>query len=759
MSAVAQPAPILARPAPRRPRRWLPLPDAAEARGIRVGTDCLVRGGVPWFPVTGEVHYSRVPRARWGETLRTMRAGGITVVATYVFWIHHQPERGVAPRFDDGLDVAAFVREAAAAGMGVVLRIGPWCHGEVRGGGLPDWVVAAHPAARSDDPGYLADVAAWWAALGAQLAPWCGPGGPVVGIQLENELLDQPGHLVTLKRLAREVGLVAPLWTATAWMGADLPAGEVFGLWGGYADGFWVDTHDGWLPGFRDQFRFTDAWDDPALGADVAGRRPGGQGSAASAFPPATCELGGGMASAYHRRVRVSGLDVATLAHVKLGSGSVWQGYYMYAGGRNPGADLQESQATGYPNDLPEYDYDFDAPLGALLQLRESFHRLRAQHSFLAAFGDRLAPMPATLGGEDDRVRWALRSDGHAGFLFWSTHRPYEPLPDADGVQFDVALDGGAVRVPYSPVRIPSGRIGAWPVRLDVGGVTLSWATADVLTLLDGEVATLVLAAVDGVGVHVAFPGDHVVEGAEACDGLQILTDVPPSREPFTVTAPGGRLRVLVLGADDALRAWTPRVSGRRRLVLSDATILPGDDGLEAVTTGPAEALVLPALDADGAGFSRHVLTHEAPEYPVHIERLRPPSEPRRGPVVVPDRAPAPTQEEFDRAAARFRVTIDGPAVPGARELLRLDVLADTGRAVVPGRTSDVFCHGAPWDIDVSSATPTNLRVVEVALYPLTVDTPARLTEPAASAVASLRAPTAEILDARVITHRVQPLA
>lgn len=130
--------------------------------------------GRPAIPDSGEVHYSRVPRAEWEERLRLMRAGGITVVATYVFWNHHEPERGRRD-FGGGLDVAAFVALCGRLGFDVVLRIGPWCHGEVRNGGFPDWVQDAPVAHRTDDPAYLVLVDEWFAALGAELAPHCGP--------------------------------------------------------------------------------------------------------------------------------------------------------------------------------------------------------------------------------------------------------------------------------------------------------------------------------------------------------------------------------------------------------------------------------------------------------------------------------------------------------------------------------------------------------------------------------------------------------
>ncbi len=282
----------------------------------------LLRDGRPWVPVSGEMHYSRVPRDRWRERLQLMCSGGVDVVATYVIWIHPEQTRG-RPRFDGDLDVAAFVRLCAELGLHVVLRIGPWCHGEVRNGGLPDWVQDAPVRHRTDDPAYLDLVRPWFARLGAELAGVCGPSSPVIGLQLENELYDQPGHLLTLKRTARAVGLTAPLYTATAWGGADLPASEVFPLYGGYGDGFWVDADGPWDPTFRAHFFLSHTWDDPGIGADVRGVAPGRTVARArdEEFPPATCELGGGMATAYHRRVVPSAADIAAVANAKLGNG------------------------------------------------------------------------------------------------------------------------------------------------------------------------------------------------------------------------------------------------------------------------------------------------------------------------------------------------------------------------------------------------------------------------------------------------------
>ncbi|MBQ5484916.1 MAG: beta-galactosidase, partial [Lachnospiraceae bacterium] len=46
--------------------------------------------GHRWFPVMGEMHYSRVDKETWGDELRKMKAGGVDIISTYTIWIHHE---------------------------------------------------------------------------------------------------------------------------------------------------------------------------------------------------------------------------------------------------------------------------------------------------------------------------------------------------------------------------------------------------------------------------------------------------------------------------------------------------------------------------------------------------------------------------------------------------------------------------------------------------------------------------------------------
>ncbi|MFH0173313.1 beta-galactosidase [Streptomyces cacaoi] len=577
-------------------RGHLPFADAPTAPDpIEVTSRWLTRGGRPWFPVSGEFHYSRYPAREWEEELLKMKAGGVTVVASYVIWIHHEETEGRV-RFDGDRDLRRFARLCARHGLDFIPRIGPWSHAEVRNGGLPDWVLARTTAPRTDDPAYLAAVRPWWEAIASQLDGLDrAHGGPIVAIQIENELYDQPGHLRTLKRMAQEAGLNAPLWTSTAWGGVHLPDDELLPLYGGYPEAFWTEADGGWPDTCRKHYFFTHQRDDEGIGADlrpttVRGTDPD---TYADRFPWATCELGGGMAVAYHRRPRVDAADIGALGLTKIGCGSVWQGYYMFHGGTNPTGErttLQESHATAYPNDLPALTYDFQAPLGEYGQYRPSYDELRLQHLLLADFGEVIAPMRSVLPdgrprGQHDRdtLRWAVRGDGRAaGFLFVTNHQPHEPLPDHPDTSFTIGFpEAPPLTLPSVPVTVPAGAYFCWPLRLDVVGLRLDWATAQpVCTIVDDDGRTvLVLAATDGIEPELALDARTVASlatpsGADVAavtdDDRILITGLRPGTDALVEaeTPTGDRVALLVLDATTARTAYRGEAWGTQRLVL-----------------------------------------------------------------------------------------------------------------------------------------------------------------------------------------------
>lgn len=709
-----------------------PVPVTADSRKV-------IRDCAPWIPVMGEFHFSRYPAAEWREELLKIRAGGVDMVATYLFWNQHEEERGNL-RFDDNLDVRRFVELCASLGLAVSMRIGPWSHGECRNGGFPDWLLAADCTPRTDDPAYLAFVEPYYSRIAHELRDlFHDDGGPIVAVQVENELYDQPEHLRTLRAMAERAGIRAPLWTATGWGAADIPAGVLLPLYGGYPEAFWDDAHEGWSRDMRRHFYFTHIRDDHAIGADLRSSAPTGTGPDNTRYPYATCELGGGMAIAYHRRPLVPTADVSALALTKLGCGSVWQGYYLYHGcSQRLGQAFpnQESHDTGYPNDLPAVTYDFQAPLGEYGQVRPSFHALRLQHLLIGDSGAALADMPSHLpdtepAGLDDRdtLRWSVRTDGDSGFLFVNNHQPHEMLPDHHDVRFAVHLRERAHTLPAQPVTVPSGAHFVWPIGYGIGaGVRLEWASAQPVTRLDLDGTPIaVFAATGGVTPQFALPSGLEVSGPVRIDsggGTTVVTVPKPGTEALvTVTGAQGAARLLVLPAEQALTAQRVRIGAVDHLVLCEEAVLTDGDELRLHTS--RRVLDLAVLAPNGsrtvvltgprlsAPHTEGAFTHWTITPPAGLvdDRPAPLVECVRAAAVTPpartggsqNRASAPTDDDFAKAAV-YRITVPAQAIANdAGLLLHLTYTGDVARAYIGGHlVADHFWFGPAWELGLS---------------------------------------------------------
>ncbi len=277
----------------------------------------LTLDGRPWLPVMGEFHFSRYPHNRWEDEILKMKAGGITVIATYIFWIHIEEIEG---QFDwsGSRDLHHFVELCGKHGLYAYARIGPWAHGECRNGGFPDWLLErCGKAVRSDSPLYLSYVRRYYYEIFHQLAGllWK-DGGPVIGIQIENELLNNAAHIRTLKQMALEAGLDVPLYTMTGWGPADVPAKDlpaadlsadtaIIPVFGGYPDAFWDRQVETWSRTSRKNYFFSTLRDDNTIGADLNQRPDAGDLSHLARFPYGTCETGGGRQPACRRRFRM----------------------------------------------------------------------------------------------------------------------------------------------------------------------------------------------------------------------------------------------------------------------------------------------------------------------------------------------------------------------------------------------------------------------------------------------------------------------
>ena len=468
-------------------------------------------------PVMGEIHYSRVPQDEWQREVRKMREGGVTIIATYVFWSHIEEQEGIF-RWDGQRDLRRFLEICKQEQMPVVLRLGPFCHGEVRNGGIPDWVFTKGCKLREQNPVFLGLAEKLYRQIFTQVQglQWK-DGGPVIAAQFDNEYRGRGEYLMALKQIAQEIGFDLPFYTRTGWpeLRTPVPYGEMLPLYGDYADGFWDKEVTEGCGSYYKAFNFKAFRSSTAIGTDLLGKQEAKTSANDVAYPYFTCELGGGMATAYHRRPYVYPEDAYSMALVKLGSGSNLLGYYMYHGGTNPEGvlhtlnEVQTSPGTAN-NDLPQVTYDFQAPLGEFGQTYPQYYMLRPLHLFMQDFGETLAPMEASFPapqdlkrGDDNALRWAIRCQGDSGFVFINNYERFCTLTTKKNVQ--LSLSG--MNLPR--LTIPSGTMAVLPVNI----ADIRYATAQLVARRDGK---LYMMQIPGIPTTIAMQNGKTLKNVKA---------------------------------------------------------------------------------------------------------------------------------------------------------------------------------------------------------------------------------------------------
>lgn len=463
----------------------------AQNREVKWDAHSLIVDGKRVVPAMGEVHYSRIPDDEWEAEVKKMKEGGVTIIATYVFWNHIEEQEGIF-RWDGQRNLRRFIEICQQEGLPVVLRLGPFCHGEVRNGGIPDWVFTKGCKTRDENPVFLSFVERLYRQIFTQLQglQWK-DGGPVMAAQFDNEYRGHGSYLMALKRIAQKIGFDLPFYTRTGWpeLATPVPFGEMLPLYGDYADGFWERSIEETAGNYYKAFNFKAFRSSTAIATEQLGEQKERLNKGDEQYPYFTCELGGGMMTAYHRRPYIYPEDAYSMAVVKLGSGSNLLGYYMYHGGTNPEGltylnETQRTVATNY-NDLPVKTYDFQAPLNEFGQKNPQYYLLRKLHLFMQDWGGVLAPMEAGFPcsqdiarGDDSFLRWSYRAKDGSGFIFINN---YERLQNVSAKK-NVKLEACGVKLPQ--LTIPAGTICIFPVNIE----GIKYATAQLVAKRNGKV-------------------------------------------------------------------------------------------------------------------------------------------------------------------------------------------------------------------------------------------------------------------------------
>ncbi|WP_410790399.1 beta-galactosidase [Kribbella sp. C-35] len=162
--------------------------------------------GTPTLLLSGEVHYFRLRRDEWVDRLTQARDAGLDTIASYIPWIWHELPNGdldLTGQTCPERDLPAFIDLCDSLGLRFLARPGPFVMAELKNEGIPDRIYREYPDARptgwdgkiasTEDldyhhPGFLTEAERWLGAVFEVLAPRQAPDGPIVGVQLDNEV-------------------------------------------------------------------------------------------------------------------------------------------------------------------------------------------------------------------------------------------------------------------------------------------------------------------------------------------------------------------------------------------------------------------------------------------------------------------------------------------------------------------------------------------------------------------------------------------
>ena len=174
----------------------------------------LILGGRRSLFASVGVHYPRLSPGQWDDALLKAKNDGYNMVQTYFFANVHMPKASVWPwRADGSADLRRFIGKAAAQGLFVDLRIGPYICAEWSWGGYPyDIAQVANMTTRSSNPQWEAFMSAIFLNATREFRDlFADRGGPIVLAQVENELrTDDQAYIDFCGALAQRSGVGVP---------------------------------------------------------------------------------------------------------------------------------------------------------------------------------------------------------------------------------------------------------------------------------------------------------------------------------------------------------------------------------------------------------------------------------------------------------------------------------------------------------------------------------------------------------------------
>ncbi|KYP15989.1 beta-galactosidase [Flavihumibacter sp. CACIAM 22H1] len=584
---------------------------------LGVNNQYFEKNGQPWYPLMGEFHYWRYPAEYWEEQLLKMKSGGLQIVATYVYWGAHEKPKDTWS-WSGSLDLRQFISLCKKHQMYVWLRPGPYINGDVRGRGFPDWIYTMREK-RTNQPVYLKEVANYFNRLGEQTAGlYWGQGGPVIGVQLENEYASGDStHISQLKRLATEAGIAPVYWSVTANTVFQDKKFEVLPLQGAYCYRGWERKKT-----LTTDFLFAqDQW--------IMEENLGQVYYDVENYPRGLCEQGAGMQETHAARFIVQPNVIEAHAHNQVGRGINMLGYFMFQGGTQyPGTEMPLSDGPLMPSGLVSYDYQ--APLDEFGQVAESYKFLKLHHLFLQDFGSQLARTKVvrpsqlpTNPADTVNLRYTGRfNDKGQGYVYICNTQNYRQMSEKM-VQVELALPAETIRFPRKPVPIIDGVIATWPVNLDFNGIQIKYATAQVLCKVkNNDREDIFLYNTEGVPVEICVKKENIESvtapgcQVETADQFYYIGADGAAKTIELRKKNGQSVRIILLSRKEAENAWKFSLKGQDFVIISEASFLQFPGKLVARQLGDPELKfsIYPnnqltnTIKKKGTGFSAYTM-------------------------------------------------------------------------------------------------------------------------------------------------------
>jgi hypothetical protein len=430
-------------------------------------------------------------------------------------------------------------------------------------------------------------------------------GGPVIGVQLENEFASgDPDHIGTLKQMSLKSGISPVYFSVTANTVFNDAQTEVIPLQGAYPYRGWEKAGGSITKDFlygNDQWIIEDALG--KLYFDI------------NKFPKGLCEQGCGSQMTERNRFIVDPKVIESHLQNQVGRGMNMVGYYMFHGG----TQLPGLKEPGYPE-----SYDFQAPISEFGYLNQSYKDLKLLHNFINDFGSELvgmqvveAPDPCRDEKNLEKLRYIARTNGKQGFVFLCNSQARTVMPDKE-VALRVKLTGEVIDFP--PFTMKGQTAPILPFNLEAGGILLKYVLAQPLARIkDVESTTLFFTQLDGVTPQIAVDATTIRTGS--AEGWTIKTGnnntlfTSTSSNTISLTSPEGKTVTLIfLTRLQAEHSWRVILNNKPSLIISEADVIANGENIELYTLNKPDFLfsVYPQIQSAATtdGKSLEIINH-----------------------------------------------------------------------------------------------------------------------------------------------------